>query len=346
MIAPSNHPLEPIRLDELHAAGILDSPLSPQMERITRLATLSLGAPICAVSLIDAQRQWFCSIQGLDVAETERSVSFCGHTILTPGIMEIPDALDDPRFADNPLVIGEPYIRFYAGRPLLGLSELPIGTLCVIDRRPRTLNDAERAILDELGAMAQAEIRKIQAGRGDLVARTHSQRSEASADPLTRLCDRAAMVRILAGVLRDHEHDGRPAVCAIYQIDGFDRIVAEFGEACAHAVIRESGRRTLASCHENETIGIFGDGAFLGVLAPIACTTAALDAVERLRAQFADVRVGSSDAVRQVRVLAGAALGTIGTSTVTDMLIGAERALREASCDQPAAIVRCNRLAA
>ncbi len=346
MQVPPNHPLELLRLEELRTIGLLDSPLSPQMERITRLAALSLGVPICAVSLIDEHHLWFCSIQGLDISEIDRSVSFCGHAILTPDIMEISDMLRDPRFADNPMVVGEPHIRFYAGRPLLGPGELPMGTLCVIDHRPRTLSERERGVLEELGAMAQAEICRIQSGGGDLIARSLPKRCDASHDPTTRLCDRRAMLRVLAGALHAPEHAGRPVVCAVLRIDDYGSLCDEYGGEVIDATLCNTARNALAACHENELIGHLDDGAFLAVITPIVSTSAVADAVERLRAKLASVPVNAGDTPRTIRVSAGAALGVIGSCTVSDLLLNAEHALAETSEQHPVRVLDCGRRAA
>ncbi|MFD9698748.1 ATP-binding protein [Lentzea sp. NPDC059081] len=156
------------RVAALRGTGVLDTPPEERFDRITRTARRLLDAPIALVSLVDLDRQWFKSCSGLDATETPRSVSFCAHAIEQPELMEVPDALDDPRFADNPMVLGPPHVRFYAGRPLAASSGHLIGTLCVIDERPRRLNAEERELLNDLGAWAELE---CQAGaNGDLVA--------------------------------------------------------------------------------------------------------------------------------------------------------------------------------
>jgi GAF domain-containing protein len=124
--------------------------------------------PISLVSLVDEDRQWFKSNQGLpNATETPRDYAFCSHAILTDDIMVIPDALQDERFADNPLVEGSPNIRFYAGCPIKAASpkddsvKMPIGTLCVIDSKPRDLSEDERRALKDFGAMIEQEIGNV-----------------------------------------------------------------------------------------------------------------------------------------------------------------------------------------
>ncbi len=153
--APLN---EAERLAMLHSLELLDSPSEPTFSAIVRLVATTLDVPIVAISLIDADRQWFASRVGLDVTETPREVAFCAHTILADDYLEIEDARADPRFSDNPLVLGPPNIRFYAGAPLRSFSGLPIGTLCVIDRHPRKLNHSERCSLRDCVALIRREI--------------------------------------------------------------------------------------------------------------------------------------------------------------------------------------------
>jgi ribonuclease BN (tRNA processing enzyme)/CheY-like chemotaxis protein len=155
---------EPQRLLTLQNTGLLDSNPEERFDRITRLCSAMFNAPISAMSLVDKDRQWFKSIVGLPgVTETPRDHAFCAHAILQDGVMVVPDAMQDERFADNPLVDGEPKIRFYAGCPIRVSSsyskeKLAIGTLCIIDYKPRDLCAEELQSLKDFGAMLEHEI--------------------------------------------------------------------------------------------------------------------------------------------------------------------------------------------
>jgi len=146
-------------LAALRRLGVLDTPDEERFDRITRLAAQLVGTPIALVSLVDEQRQWFKSRVGLDATETPRSVAFCSHAIegQPDELFVVPDAHADLRFCDNPLVTGDPHVRFYAGRVIREPSGQPIGTLCVIDHQARDLSDAERQALDDLGALVEQE---------------------------------------------------------------------------------------------------------------------------------------------------------------------------------------------
>lgn len=150
------------RLRALQSYAVLDTDAEQAYDDLTALAAQVLGVPVALVSLIDRDRQWFKSRVGLDVSETPRSQAFCDHAIRSQDVMVVPDATLDPRFADNPLVQGEPRIRFYAGAPLITPSGAALGTLCIIDRQPRAFDEQQRATLAMLGrqVMAQLELRK------------------------------------------------------------------------------------------------------------------------------------------------------------------------------------------
>ncbi|WP_444997255.1 PAS domain S-box protein [Aliikangiella sp. IMCC44359] len=149
------------RLAALQDVVILDSPAEKRFDRLTLLAKQIFNTPISLISLVDSNRQWFKSRQGLDALETERDISFCGHAILDEHIFCIPDATKDNRFADNPLVTGPPNIRFYAGAPL-HIGEYRVGTLCIIDNQPRELTLNQKDILRNLADCVENELNQIE----------------------------------------------------------------------------------------------------------------------------------------------------------------------------------------
>jgi GAF domain-containing protein len=142
------------RLKALRDLMLLDTSAEERYDRLARFAAEQLDVPIALLTLVDGQRQWFKSRVGLEVAETARDISFCGHAIMNSAILVIEDASTDARFSDNPLVAGEPHIRFYAGAPLSAPSGHRIGTLCVVDTVPRKLGAIELSILDALRCLA------------------------------------------------------------------------------------------------------------------------------------------------------------------------------------------------
>lgn len=156
MLKPPPHPDENRRQKALRELNLLDTPIEERFERITRAARQMLKMPIAAISLVDETRQWFKSAQGIDVCETSRDDSFCAHAVLGDDTFVVPDARRDERFADNPLVRDEPWVRFYAGHPIKAPNGLPVGTLCVIDRKARRFGEREQTVLRTPGALLDA----------------------------------------------------------------------------------------------------------------------------------------------------------------------------------------------
>jgi GAF domain-containing protein len=159
---PSN---ESFRLQALQALNIIDSPPDERIELLINSAAHAFNVPICLVTLVDKNRQWFKSVVGLDIQETPRYMSFCAHAIcenitsdLNSHIFEIRDTSVDVRFIDNPLVIHKPWIRFYAGYILQSITHLNLGTVCLIDTKPRTLTDFEKQVLIQLGGTIESLI--------------------------------------------------------------------------------------------------------------------------------------------------------------------------------------------
>lgn len=146
------------RLQALRSLNLLDSTPEESYDCLTNLVKTLFDIPIVAISLVDAERQWFKSIQGLDVCETSRDVSFCGHAILQDDIMVIPDAIKDERFFDNPLVTDEPAIRYYAGVPLHTANGHRIGTLCILDTKPREFSKKKLALLKNIAQLLEKEM--------------------------------------------------------------------------------------------------------------------------------------------------------------------------------------------
>ena len=157
MIMASIPENEQERLAALRALDILDTPPEERFDRITRLVSDIFRVPIAYVAMVDANRQWMKSTCGWDTTETSRDISFCGHTILQDSALVIPDALKDPRFADNPMVTNKPHVRFYAGHPVRAMGE-NVGTLCLVAHQPREITPQELSMLEEFAAMVEHEL--------------------------------------------------------------------------------------------------------------------------------------------------------------------------------------------
>jgi phosphoribosyl 1,2-cyclic phosphodiesterase/CheY-like chemotaxis protein len=159
-------PDEEDRLAALRGLGLLDTQPDERFDRLTRLAAALFDVPIALVSLVDAERQWFKSVHGVAPRSTEREASFCAHAILGDDILVVSDTLQDTRFAGNPMVTGDSGIRFYAGCPLRLADGSRVGTLCLMDVRPRELDAQARGRLRDLAVLVERELREAPAGRG------------------------------------------------------------------------------------------------------------------------------------------------------------------------------------
>lgn len=146
------------RIVELHGLGILDSGRDEGLDGLCALACDRFQVSIAAISLIDRDRQWFKAIRGLATRETPREQAFCAHTILSDDVLVVPDARADARFAANPLVNGDPGIRFYAGAPLVLPSGMRPGSFCLIDRKPRDFTDQDRQMLASFATVVVSKI--------------------------------------------------------------------------------------------------------------------------------------------------------------------------------------------
>jgi diguanylate cyclase (GGDEF)-like protein len=215
---------EPARVAELRLLALLDSDPEERFDRVTRLAQRLFGVPIALVSLIDENRQWFKSNQGLDVSETPREFAFCAHAILEDGVMQVRDARLDPRFLDNPLVLGSPEIRFYAGAPIGGPGGSKLGTLCIIDREPRTLSVADEASLRDLADMIEREI---------------ATTSLATGDGLTGLSNRRGFDLLGGKVLDVCARRGLKATLVFLDLDGLKPINDSLGHDVGDVALRE-----------------------------------------------------------------------------------------------------------
>ena len=157
--------LEKERLEELYSFNLLDTESEKEFDEIVVLASLICETPISLITLVDENRQWFKARIGIEVKETSREVSFCAHAINKESLMVVENALEDPRFANNDYVLGDPNIRFYAGMPLISSSGFKLGTLCVIDRQPKKLTSSQQFSLQILAkqVVKQMEFRKLNA---------------------------------------------------------------------------------------------------------------------------------------------------------------------------------------
>ncbi len=238
------------RLESLRSLKLLDTPPEERFDRVTRLARRVFGVPIALVSLVDSDRQWFKSNQGLDASETPRDVSFCGHAIVGDRIMVVNDATGDERFCDNPLVCGDPNIRFYAGYPLNAPDGAKIGTLCLIDSEPREMSQDDLRLLRELGRMIEEEL---------LLA------TMTTTDGTTGLSNRLGFSLVSEHLLAMCRRMEAPASLLVFTLSNFRDIAETFGQEATERAIVELGHLLQTSFRDSDVIARLGTETF-GVL--------------------------------------------------------------------------------
>lgn len=221
MQAPAIPENEIERTASLVSLSVLDTPNEPRFDEITELAAYVLNTPIAAISFIDADRQWFKAITGLDLDESAREISFCGHTIAVLNTLVVNDTHDDPRFVHNPFVTEEPHIRAYAGVPLVIDRDLPVGTLCVLDTAPRSFSDGELRALQIMANQVASQLRAARTERAGIDTLTGLSTRDAAGQWLARqnrAQTRAAIYLDLDGLkpINDrHSHEAGNRVLAV-----------------------------------------------------------------------------------------------------------------------------------
>ncbi|MXO50987.1 diguanylate cyclase [Erythrobacter gaetbuli] len=262
------------RQKALERLQILDSPSEKPFEEITKLVSMTLGVPICAVSLLDEDRQWFKSSQGLGIQQTCRSAAICDHAIKADAPFIVEDATLDARFAKNPFVTGEPYIRAYAGIPLRMPDGYLIGTLCAIDKKPRAFSNAEIAVLANFARLVVGEI---------------ELREAASVDALTRIASRQAWRTATEKALAQGKRDGTPTALLLFDLDHFKTINDTHGHLVGDLVLRAAAATVQKTIRRSDIFGRVGGEEFAITLPDTDLSKAGLiaekvrHAVQRLR---------------------------------------------------------------
>lgn len=256
----------------LDSYAVLDTGNEEAFDRITRLASALLDMPIALVSLVDGERQWFKSRVGLEAEQTSRELAFCAYTILGDDVFTVPDAAADERFANNPLVTGDPKIRFYAGVPLTADDGANLGSLCVIDREPRVLDKDEVAILVDLAGLVRREL---------------ELRRVAMSDGLTGVFNRDGLMAAAARELVRAQSAGSGLCVAMIDLDHFKEINDNFGHAGGDAVLRSVADTIGANVRGVDVVGRLGGDEF-AVLLPGAGQRQTRKVIERIQAVLAE----------------------------------------------------------
>jgi diguanylate cyclase (GGDEF)-like protein len=338
---------EEARLHALRRLNLLDTEPELAFDDLTRLAADICDTPIALISLVDADRQWFKSRCGLQARETSRDVSMCAHAFdERDGVLMVPDTRLDDRFADNPLVLGEPYIRFYAGVVLWNVDGLPLGALCVIDHRPRTLDERQQRALKVLAQQSEAQLhlrlrlRELHETTGalqrqkSLLMQRHNtleQRCEqlaveARIDALTGVsCRRDANDR-LADEFRVARQLAMPLSVCLIDIDRFKQVNDTYGHARGDDALRQVARLLASSLRSDDYLARFGGEEFV-VMLPNTPAEVGRQIAERLRRS---VEEGPWFAPAQLTVSIGLATSEPQCTSIGELIEAADTALYQA----------------
>ncbi|MBB3167437.1 sensor domain-containing diguanylate cyclase [Simiduia aestuariiviva] len=267
MIAPGTPPDESERLASLRGLNLLDTAPEERFDRLTRMAKRLFNVPTALVSLVDCDRQWFKSRQGWDLRETPRDISFCGHAIMGDDILLIPNACEDERFHDNPLVTGASAIQFYAGCPLNIQGSSGLGTLCVMDQRPRNFSDDDLTLLRDLAAMAAQELESCATN---------------TVDALTQISNRRGFTALAAHVLSQCKRKDNPATLLLFDLNGVNPINSNFGHAEGDHALVAFATLMREVFRESDIFARFGGDKF-GVLLTDANDAGAAIGLDRFK---------------------------------------------------------------
>ena len=264
------------RIAALKRYCVLDTGPEQAFEKITGLVKSVLQVPICAVSLIDKDRQWFKAIQGLELRQTSRHDAFCNHTIRGRDALIVQDATADERFADNPMVTGGPKIRSYAGVPLETPDGFNLGALCVIDYKRRSFNDEQITLLKQFA---------------ELVVQELEVRSATVRDQLTGVLTRQGFTDALQNRLALSQESGEPCALVVIDIDNFRAINDDRSRRLGDQVLERVAVCLRESLRASDVIGRLGGDTF-AVILPATTAYEAMGCAERLRNRIAQLTFG------------------------------------------------------
>ena len=317
MVQAASFPIpadEDLRLRDLERHAAIGLASDPHFERLVELAASLFGTPIVAISLVDADRQWFLASRGLGgVCETPRSSAFCAHAIAGEGVMVVPDACLDARFSANPLVVGEPGIRFYAGAPLHSPNGHNLGTLCVIDLQPRP----------PLTATQQQQLQWL----ADLVMRELELRRLTLHCPVTGLAIRRAFLAIGEREWQRARSDHLPLALLCFDIDDFRRINQRWGHRAGDRVLMDFADLVRGFKREQDYAGRLGDGEF-GLLLVNSTPEQAMVVAEDLRNATACMPGVYSHSDVKLHISGGLTALAPDDRSFDDLLQRADRALQ------------------
>jgi diguanylate cyclase (GGDEF)-like protein len=313
---------EAARLRALHRYEILDTAPEEAFDRITRLVVSVLQMPMAVVSLVDHDRQWIKSRQGVQTIETARDVTFCTHTIEDTQPLIVPDALADPPFADSPFVLGEPYIRFYAGVPLRTRDGHNVGALCAMDTKVRKLTDQQVALLQDLARLVVDEL---------------ELRLVAPTDSLTGAMSARSFIEQARREISRSQRNEKPLSWFVIDVDHFKAVNDKYGRAVGDLVLQQFVSICRSELRASDYLGRIGGEEF-AVILPDTPMLGAVDLGERLLKMLAATTIKAAGHAVHITASVGVSECTDIGHTVEYLLQTADMSMNDAKSDG------CNRV--
>ncbi|MCP9799555.1 GAF domain-containing protein [Synechococcus sp. RedBA-s] len=299
------------RLRSLERTLLLDSESDADLDRITTLASETLDTPIALISLVDRERQWFLSKVGLQASQTPRSMAFCAHAITQGSTLVVPDALDDPRFNTNPLVVSEPNIRFYAGAQLRPQDGQPLGTLCVIDRTPRQFSPRQLRWLQLFSEQVSREI---------------ELRQRLARCPITGFFNRSSFEMLCQKEFERARRTHGTLTLLLLRVENLDQVRGLAEATAPDGLVGELAERFSALAAESDLLGRYADACFAMLL--VGASTEREQAVS-------DTLRGASVRSLHPQLLIGLSRLDAEDLSAVDLLIRADNALFLARAVEP-----------
>lgn len=346
-VAP-DHPREVERLSLLRSYQILDTEPEERFDRLARLAGILTSSPLAAVTLLDAGRVWAKSAFGVKRMEAARRDSFCSHTILGEHLMVVEDATGDERFHENPFVVNDPRIRFYAGAPLITRAGLPLGALCVMDTIPRRLAPEHRALLADLAKLAADEMElhksfhtlrsqktELEKAHASLRTANRQLKALAATDGLTGLANRRSLDQAIARELRRARRNRSSVSLLLLDVDHFKSFNDRYGHQAGDECLRQVGAMLKKAEGRAADLAARYGGEEFALLLPETKDAGAMQVAETIRSAVEALAIAhDGSAFGRVTISIGVASMTAGmTYNAGDLIAAADKALYSAKAE-------------
>ncbi|MDP2747314.1 sensor domain-containing diguanylate cyclase [Pseudomonas sp.] len=309
MLSPEMPCDEVLRQQILDDNELIDTPADPYLDTLVRVVREVFAVKTVLVSLIDHDRQWFKSRIGLEITETPRTISFCAHAILGTQPLIVEDTHNDLRFHDNPVVVNNPQIRFYAGQPLFSQEGQPLGTLCLIDPTPRQLTDKQVRLFIDMATLVEGylKLRHVSEQTAQLRAALSREQRKTMLDPLTQLWNRAGLNHFLPRQQEQADDLGLQLGVLFCDLDYFKKVNDNHGHAAGDQVLWETARRISAAVRPQDVVTRSGGEEFV-VLLQVHDEHELLQIAERIRTALNKEPVSIDELQLNLTISIGAAL--------------------------------------